>query len=225
MIKKATILIIIMLGVQGITNAQEKSWFADFSLQKGVGFNTLSVNYRYITVPTSEKIYYHPGGGTGVDLGFGYHFSERFSFGIYGTYQLIFIERTDNFGSIRNRSSAVFNRKTIKGDFRYTLLANNSDWLKGAIFYTGPDYHFPGKFKRKVNQTDRPTLHYDISLGFHGGAGMLFELAPEKGIDFKTAITFRFVDFEYKNPEPDDAELKKISGAGVDFQFGIVKNF
>lgn len=222
MVKKVISLIIFVSTLSGLSQAQEKEWFADISLQKGVGFETLSINYQYITVPTSEKIYYHPGGGTGVELGVGYHFLESLSFGIYGTYQLVFIERTDNFGSIRNHSSAVFNRKTIKGELRYILLARNADWLKGAFFSAGPDFHFPGKLKRKVNKKDRPTLNYDKTLGFHVGAGFLFNIDPEKGIDLKTGITFRFADFEATSA-PEDAELEKISGSGVDFQFGIVK--
>ncbi len=203
--------------------AQQSKFYADVALKKGVGFKTYNLSYSYITIPTSQKIYYHPGGGTGIEAGFGYRFSNSFSVGLQGAYQLVFIEKVENLGSAKNRSAAVFNRKTVKGYIRYFLPANNREWLSGVFFDAGGNYHFPGKLKRKQNGEQLETRNYDSSIGFHIGPGLLFSIAPEKNIDFKFGLTFRFTDFQANHSNEDSPNLDKIDGSGLDIKLGIVK--
>jgi len=205
--------------------AQDQKFFADFTFKKGVGFETYNVSYTYVTLPTSQKIYYHPGGGTGIEAGIGYRFSENFLFGLYGAYQLVFIEKVENLGSIKNRSSATFNRKTVKSYFRYLLPARNQDWLGAAYFDGGIDYHFPGKLKRKQNGSQLEARTYENSTGFHIGTGLLFDLVPEKDLELKTGISFRFADFDARTTDPDSPRLDKIGASGVDLKVGIIKRF
>lgn len=225
MVKKTGFLILFAIGFQSFLSAQEKPFFTEFTLKKGVGFKTLSVNYAYINIPTSEKIYYHPGGGTGLQAGMGYKFSEKISLGFYGVYQLVFNEKVQNIGSFKNRSSAVFNRKTVKADLQYLIPANNKKILTGLYFNAGADYHFPGKLVRKQNSEKLKTLYYDNSTGYHLGTGMLINLNPEKGLSLNIGVSFRFADFEVSDPDPDAPELDKISASGVDIKVSLRNAF
>lgn len=217
-------LIIALILIPSALQSQEEKFYTDIALKKGVGFETYDLSYSYLTIPTSQKIYYHPGGGTGIEAGFGYRLSERFSAGVRGAYQLVFIEKVENLGSARNRSSATFNRKTVKGYLRYFLPANNREWLNGVFFDAGGDYHFPGKLKRKQNSEQQDTRNYESSIGFHLGPGLLFSVAPEKNIDLKFGLTFRFTDFKAKQSNEDSPNLDEIDGSGLDIKLGIVKN-
>ena len=98
-------LFILFILVPFALQSQDGKFYTDIALKKGVGFETYNLSYSYLTIPTSQKIYYHPGGGTGMEAGLGYHLSESFSVGIQGAYQLVFIEKVENLGSARNRSS------------------------------------------------------------------------------------------------------------------------
>ena len=225
MVKKIGFLILFAIGFQGFLSAQEKPFFTEITLKKGVGFNTLSVNYNYLNLPTSEKIYYHPGGGTGLQAGVGYKFSGKFSLGFYGVYQLVFNEKVQNIGSRKRRSSAVFNRKTVKADLQYLIPANNKKILTGVYFNAGPDYHFPGKLVRKKNSEKQKTLYYDKAIGYHAGSSVLFSLKPEKGLSLNVGVTFRFADFEVSDPDPEAPELDAIDASGVDFKVSLRKAF
>ena len=217
-------LFILFILVPFALQSQDGKFYTDIALKKGVGFETYNLSYSYLTIPTSQKIYYHPGGGTGMEAGLGYHLSESFSVGIQGAYQLVFIEKVENLGSARNRSSATFNLKTFKANIRYVLPANNRDWLSGVFFDAGGDYHFPGKLKRKQNSEQLETRNYESSFGFHVGPGLLFNVAPEKNIDLKFGLTFRFADFQAKQSNEDSPNLNEIDGSGLDIKLGIVKN-
>lgn len=223
--RKPYFIFILIFFLPLILKAQDNNFYADFSLNKGVGFETYNVSYEYITLPTSQKIYYHPGGGTGIEAGIGYKFSENFSIGVHGVYQLVFIEKVENLGSLKNRSSATFNRKTIKSHIRYLLPARNQEWLGAAYFDGGIEYHFPGKLKRKQNETQLKTRNYEKSPGFHLGTGLLFDVVPEKDLELKTGISIRFAEFDAKTTDPESPKLDKIGASGVDIKIGIIKRF
>lgn len=216
----AAIIFVFAVGYSAISQETSR-FFYEGSLNKGVGFVLQDIAYERIAIPTSELLYYSPGGGTAIAARMGVRLFSGFSLSADGGYRLIYMGKSENFGGAKNKSRATQAQKTAGGSLHYTLRSNTPDlWLTGATFNTGADYYFPSTLKRIKNSETLDNINYQETIGFHLGAMLTFLLFPDDNIEMLLGIKYHNVTFEADTP-PRRQELNTIDGQGLDFSFGI----
>lgn len=223
--KKTIISIGIWIAVVTAVAQDTSRFFLDVTANKAAGFEQQRLNFRLYVPPTSEFIYYSAGAGTGLELRLGTPLSNRFRISAKTGYQLIYISKSQRLGDSKNQSRGLFNRTEFGVSLHYLLPVGNPEWLEAAEFSAGPEYIFPGKLRRKIDNNIQPDIHYQNTWGFHSRAAGIFRLKPEKQLSLIAAIELQLASFK---PETDSeeipSELNPLDGSGVRFHLGIRKH-
>ncbi len=224
-IKIITTLIFLCFSAMGFAQDKMPRFFYEVSLNKGFGFEDMSVNYRRLTIPTSEKIYFSLGAGGGLEARIGMRLFKNMAISAGGNFQIIFNNKSERIGGFKNRSRASLFRKSLSTSLSYRLPISHERTILQAIkFSAGYDYYLPSTLKREVDRIKKDKIHYEGTQGFH--IETLFLLPLSSKLTLNLGGKYHYAVFETKDElMPADAVFQEVNGQGFDFKIGISGSF